>query len=504
MNTRSFLPLILLPLVTLALTASCSAPGSRKVPKKGDPAPVSAQVAPQPPAPPPPPAPTHTVAPGGLKPKVQLDGVFESAEMEPLRLTPKAWMDLTIVEVAAPGTRVRQGDTVVKLDTGKLQDQLEDLELDRPGSTLLLETAQAELDNLKTTTPLRLEAAQRTQRLASEDLTHFEFIAKEQREKSVRFGLKNAENNLANQQEELKQLEQMYKADDLTEETEEIVLKRQKFEVERAQFSLENARIATERELSTLLPREQENQRNNKRDQDIALALTEQTLPRALAKKQFDTEKLRRDQRKSEKRFHDLKADLENMTVKAPIDGVVYYGACLAGRWTTAPAVLPKLVPGGKLAPNEVFITIVNPNRLRIKAIIPEAELAKIDTGMRGSIAPTATPDKKLSVRVEDLGTYPLPTGGFEAILSFEAEDGTRIVPGMTGKISFGNGQRAKALTVPKAAVFTDGPDKVVYLQKDGANPERRVVRTGDSDDASTEIVEGLLEGEKILLKRPQ
>ncbi len=423
--------------------------------------------------------------------------------MRPLRLSPKAWMDWTVVEVAAPGTRVRRGEVVVQCDAEKLREQLADLEEDRPGGMVALELAQAELENLRVTTPLRLEAARRAQRTATEDLSHFEMTGKEQREKSARFNLKSSENYLANQMEELKQLEQMYKADDLTEETEEIVLKRQRFEVERAQFSLENARISSGRELETLLPREAENQRNAKRDQDIAAALADQTLPRALAKKQLDTEKMQRERRKADKRIEDLKADLEAMQVRAPIDGVVYYGACVNGRWATAGAVLPKLAPGGKLAPNEVFMTVVNPDRIRIKAVVPEAEVAKVSEGMRGSAAPTAQAEQSLPVRVEEVGAFPLPTGGFEAVLSFESKGGVRVVPGMTCKVQLGDGQRAKALTVPNDAVGTDGTDKVVWVVKEGAIPERRVVRTGASDDTSTEVVEGLSEGEKILLKRP-
>ena len=40
------------------------------------------------------------------------------------------------------------------------------------------------------------------------------------------FSVKSADNMLAYEKEELRQLEKMYKADDLVEETEEIVLKR--------------------------------------------------------------------------------------------------------------------------------------------------------------------------------------------------------------------------------------------------------------------------------------
>ena len=85
----------------------------------------------------------------------------------------------------------------------------------------------AELDNLKESTPQKLEAAKRSHRVANEDFTYFDKTNRVQREKSARFNLKSAEQRLENALEELKQLEKMYKADDLTEETEEIILKRQ-------------------------------------------------------------------------------------------------------------------------------------------------------------------------------------------------------------------------------------------------------------------------------------
>lgn len=447
--------------------------------------------------------PSQAVTRGNLKPRLQVDGVFEALEMEPLKLAPKVWQDLQVIELLPPGAKVRKGDVIVKLETERLKDQIEDLESERPNQNLTLESTIADLDYLKATTPLRLEAARKTQRTTTEDLSYFELTGKDLREKSAKFNLKSTEQYLANQQEELRQLEKMYKADDLTEETEEIVLKRQKFEVERAQFTLESSRIGAERELNTGIPRELDNQRTAKKEAEHALALAEQNLPRSLAKRTWEADKLKRDLRKAEKRLADLKADLELFTVRAPIDGVVYYGACQNGKWTTAPAVLPKLVPGGRLAPNEIFITVVNPERLRIRSVVNEADWAKISIGARAQVTPTASPDRKLNARVEDMGSYPLPLGGYETVLSFEPADALRLVPGMTCKIQLNEGQPAPTLLVPKTAVFQEGSQKLVFIAKEKSSPERRVVRVGDSDDSSTEILEGITEGERVLLNHP-
>src|SRR5438045_2386416 len=172
---------------------------------------------------------THTVKKGTLKSKAAVDGVVEPQQMEPIKLAPKSWSDFTIQEVAAHGARVKKGDVLIKFESDKIKDQLEELEAERPGAKIALELATAELENLEQSTPAKLDAAKRTFRNADEDYSYFESTGRPQREKSAKFSLKGAEQRLENANEELKQLTQMYKADDVTEETEEIMHKRQKF-----------------------------------------------------------------------------------------------------------------------------------------------------------------------------------------------------------------------------------------------------------------------------------
>lgn len=448
--------------------------------------------------------PTHTLSRGALKTKVQLDAVLESQEMQPVKLEPKTWSDLTVKEALPHGARVKKGDTLVSLETEKIKDQIEDLEQDRPGAKIALELGLAELDNLSDSTPQKLEAARRSQRVANEDFAYFEGTNRVQREKSARFNLKSAEQRLENAMEELKQLEKMYKADDLTEETEEIILKRQKFTVEMAEFFLQSAQLNSDRDLNTLIPREFETLKMQKRDQDLALALAEESLPRNLAKKRLDVEKLKRDQRKAEKKLTDLKNDLEILTVRAPTDGLVYYGACENGKWTSGGSVAKKLIPAGKLSANEVFMTIVNPERLFLKAIVPENELSNYKPGMKGKASPVSAPDRKLAVKLEEIGYVPLPGGGFEATLSVQLDKELRLMPGMTCKVSFADAEKADSLLAPKEAVFSEGDQSHVFLFRNGSDPKKRVVKTGKSDDKMIEILEGLSEGDKICLKKPQ
>ncbi|MEY2411015.1 MAG: HlyD family secretion protein [Verrucomicrobiota bacterium] len=446
---------------------------------------------------------THTVAKGTLKAKVQLDAVFESVDMTPVKIETKTWTDLTVLEAVPHGARVKKGERLVKIDTEKLLEQIKEQEQDAPGTVIALETAVAELANLEETTPLKLDAAKRTGRVATEELAYFESTGRAQREKNSRFNLKSAEQRLEGAREELKQLEKMYKADDLTEETEEIILKRQKFTVEASEISLESTKLMVDRDFKTLIPREHETLKATKKDQDFALSLSQLALPKTLAKKRLDLDKLKRDQKKADKKFADLKKDLENLSVISPADGIVYYGACENGKWTSGGIVAKKLVPTGKLSANEVFMTIVNPARMQLRAVATEADLANLKSGSHGTASPVSAPDKKFPVKLDELGTLPLPGGGFEARLSFEKDSTLHLMPGMNAKVAIGESGRGEVLLVPKDSIVTEGKKSFVYLSKEGTKSEKHAIKTGENDGKMIEILDGLSEGDKILATRP-
>ena len=88
------------------------------------------------------------------------------------------------------------------------------------------------------------------------------------------------------------------------------------------------------------------------------------------------------------------------------MDGMVYYGACENGKWTTGSSVSRKLIPTGKLSANEVFMTIVNPEKLTLKATSRRTSLLIInpDSG-QGSAGVRA--GQELPVKLEEIGSTP-------------------------------------------------------------------------------------------------
>ena len=192
---------------------------------------------------------THKVEPKRLKVEVPLDGVFVASKMTEVPLRPEAWTSFEIEEVVEHGEKVREGETLFKFDDEKLDEAIADLELEQRLNELAIRSTEEEMPRMEKTLKMDFDLAERSNREAKEDFERYNEIDRPQTIKSAEFMVKYYDFMLDYEKDELEQLEKMYEADDLTEETEEIVLKRQRNSVEFAEFSLENAKLSRDETL---------------------------------------------------------------------------------------------------------------------------------------------------------------------------------------------------------------------------------------------------------------
>ncbi len=125
----------------------------------------------------------HTVKKREFKLEVSLSGVIEAENMTPVSIEAESWKSLTVLEAVEHGARVKQGDSLLKLDMEGIDEAIAELENAQEVSELSLALARAELKSLEKMTPLELAAAERAKQTAEEDLKRF---LKEQRPLSER------------------------------------------------------------------------------------------------------------------------------------------------------------------------------------------------------------------------------------------------------------------------------------------------------------------------------
>ena len=449
---------------------------------------------------------TQKLKKGPFRIEVGLDGVFEAQNQADLFIRPQEWAALSVLKAVEHGVAVKQGDLVLALDTEKIDRVIADLRSELELNALALKQATAQLAALEKIAPLEVQANNRSRRITEEDWKRYQDVEKPLMAKVTEFRLKAAQEVLEYAEEEYRQLEKMYKADDLLEETEKIVLRRAKNGVDRARLSLELAQAANEEAVKLALPRMDERAKDQTERSLIDTEYTKINLPLLMGKHRLELEKLQVVRNLGEEKLKKLISDREAMMVKAPVDGIVYYGRSVRGKWSAMS--VETLRRGASIMPNEVFMTVVQTRPLTIRTTVPESQSQRVRAGLQAVVQPVGFAGLKLSAIVQRVGTIPMGSSGFDCQLTVASDGlGSAIVPGMNCEMKMISYKKTDALTVSPKAVFTEEFDpakQYVYLQGKDGKPQKRVVTLGERNDKQVEVLQGLAEGDEILLEKPK
>ncbi len=440
---------------------------------------------------------THTVKAEDFEVTLELSGIVGAVKFTRIALAPKAWADLSVVKAVKHGTAVKKGDVILQIDTEKLKKAIKAKKEALPLAEITLQAAERGLAVAEKTTPMDLERGRRTKMEAEESLAYYEDIELPMQIRSEKEAVKSTKDRLLYAEEELNQLTKMYENDDVTEETEEIILLRSQNTVDSYRWSLERAETRIKRMLDTTIPREHANRKRNMQRQQISWRSGEQSLREGLEKKRLETEQARRNHEKAMKDLGDLEKDLATMTVRAPHDGIVYLGMSQDGKWITASTIERKLLPGGKLTPKEIVMTVTSLNALKLHVSVPENQLKDLAKGQKGTVSMKWNSDIKLDARVEEISYVPNASSIYQAVMGLKSKGSKLpVFPRMNATAKIKVHHNKEALTVPKAAVKTED-DKSFVTLKGG---KKREVKKGKSNKTSTEILSGLKAGDVVEL----
>ncbi len=450
---------------------------------------------------------THKVVKGPFAITSELKGVLQAETAVEVVLHPKEWSTFEILDAAAHGARVAEGDVVLRLDTEGIDKAIADLRADLRVSDLELSQAELALRDAEKTAALDLAAAERSLRQSREDLEQFRSVDRALSEKTTANDLKDTEHSLRYEREELAQLEKMYKADELTEETEEIVLTRQRHAVERAEFYLERARVQNARVVDLTLSRQLAALEDTAARAEITGVRAQASIPAAVRKQTLALEKTRVELARAAEKLARLEADRNAMEVKAPVSGIVYHGAATLGEWGDAVQTSARLRRGGAIQPEQVVMTIVKPRPVRIAARIAEKDLEHLRPGMKGLVAPVSSPRATFTAILHRIDAIPLAPDSFGAELTVALPKSVaHLMPGMHCTVTIDVYSKKRTIAVPASAVVVEPREAGVghvYLIV-GEEPAKRKVKLGRRSGDKIEVLEGLTEGDSILSSPPE
>jgi multidrug efflux pump subunit AcrA (membrane-fusion protein) len=157
---------------------------------------------------------------------------------------------------------------------------------------------------------------------------------------------------------------------------------------------------------------------------------------------------------------------------------------------------------------NEIIGSIPDLSRLIVNVDIPEISRSKIASGMRAEMRIKALPNLQLSGvvdRVSDMASnlnfwdrsspkiYP-------TVISLDQSD-PELRPGMTVEVDMISEVISDVIFVPIEALFVKEGQVYCNVKKPVGSEERQVI-IGKSSSSFVEILEGLSEGERVLLSR--
>ncbi len=417
-----------------------------------------------------------------------------------IRVSPEKWTDFQILKIADHGSRVTKGDLLVSFDSEDIDRKLVDAR--RATETGALALQQAELDQklLVQTAPDKLELLKRAAEIATEENTYFTEVRRKAEEDSAGQALKRSTQILANQREELRQLAKMYEADDVTEETEEIILVRQQDAVASAEFALRMETLNHKRKLDVSIPREAKVLADRQRDTAITLTKAEQDIPRAIELGKLNLDALTTTQQRAKDDLAALENDRKLFEIKAPADGIFYFGAIADGRWTTGKLV-ETLIPHGRPPAHTAFATFLPGTApLELVAFVDDATARSLQPDLVGIATLAGREDVEIPVKLTKLAGMPEPDGSYRTEFTVTWPESPVAAAGAATKVRVVCYQQDAAMVIPSKALAFGPNGWTVEVKLADGKTERRPVKRGRVSGEETEILSGLEPGQVILV----
>ncbi len=181
--------------------------------------------------------------------------------------------------------------------------------------------------------------------------------------------------------------------------------------------------------------------------------------------------------------YKQAKLNLEKTKIKAPFSGIV---------------TDIKVKEGQSVSMGEELMTLVNIDRLRVKAKVLESEVGKLAVGRRASLKFSSYPKRTFSGIVKAISPIVDPSEKTCNVIIDLENPGELLKPGMHCEVAIDAEIYKGKLIIPRESILVRGGRKLCFVVE-GELAKWRYVETGLEDDDNVEILSGVSEGEKVI-----
>lgn len=396
---------------------------------------------------------THSVALGDLAVTVTENGAVESSNNKEIKCLVQGGS--TVLWVIETGTLVKPGDELVRLDQSKIEDKILQ-------QRIVYETALAN----KIT--------------AESDVAVAEISITEYQEGSYREARSLVEKEIFEAEQSLRKTELAY--DSALRLAAKGVLKSLQLQGEK--FAVDSAKKDLELKQTKLESLEKYSKEKMLQQLRSTLRATQAKL--ASFEASLELEKTRLDREKQQ---------LANCVIRADTAGMVIFPSMAAWKDT------PDITEGAVVREQQTLLIIPDVSSMQVKVGIHESKVDRLRVGMPAKVQ---LQELVLEGEVSEIAEVTRPAGWWTGnLVKYDTKIAIKphagLKPGMSAVVDVILAKHEEVLTIPVASIV-EAQDGFFCWLETAVGAEQRMLRLGDTNDEFSVVLDGLVEGDRVIL----
>ncbi|MCH7791276.1 MAG: HlyD family efflux transporter periplasmic adaptor subunit [Planctomycetes bacterium] len=430
----------------------------------------------------------------------------ELAAAQQLEIRSMLESESTIIEIVDEGITVRKGDLLVRLNSDRIQTAIEEDELRVASARSEVVAAENAvlIQESRNTSSLR----DATLQVTLKSLALQQWLKGDDKKELLRIRLRidSAKSELKRLKRELEKDIQLNEQDFLSDND----LAKSELAVVKAEAETETAHLEKEIYRDYVNPREKRIKESDVVQAEAKLLEVEIQNDIELVSKEAKRSNERSQFQRREARLARLRAELEATTIVAPSDGLVVFGTSLQRNRMWGNSSEGPLQIGRRVYPNMLLIVLPDTAEMVATVRVHESLIGRIRPGYKAIVKIDAAGGETFTGTIIDIGV--LAEGGgwrdpnrreYTVRIALDVDgESAKLKPSMRCEAKIFIDRVADALAIPLPALFSDGALRYVYVRQSGKFV-RRPVKISRRSDNYVEILEGLAEGDRVLVREP-
>ena len=427
-------------------------------------------------------------------------GTIQNRDQEVVKCQVEGRTD--ILWIIPEGNQVKAGDLLIQLDSSSLEDQLQvqKITVVNSGAALIRATenlAVAESQGKSDTKKAQLDA-----NFAEMDINKYVDGDYPDQLLQAQADIDLANEELKRAQEQLRWSKTLYDERYITEteyKADELAAKRKdqehKLAISRKDLLEQYTNV-----------RQLEQLKSDVEQAHMALERVNRRVKADVIQAEADLTARQSDANRQEERMDKLETQIANCEIRAPVGGMVVYSTTGKASWHSN---VEPLEEGQQVRERQDLIYLPTTSSMKGDIMVHESSVRMIHKGMPVEVTVEEMPGRVFMGRVDKIGLLP-DAMSMRMNPDLKVFETTIILEGTNGELSAGRTCRARiivaeykdAIYVPVQCVVRAGGQHVVYVQGPGGY-EQRPVTVGMDNNRMIHVLEGLQEGEKVMLSPP-